>query len=338
MVFSSRLFVCTFGIALSSFAHAQTRFATGIVNFTQGTGTGTFVPTNALGGPRGGGMTSGSLDVCSLGFGGALTLSFDVTLADGPGADLTVFENPITFAGQVFSEAAFVEVSTDGVHFARFPNRYAGPPTGLSGFTAPWGTYSGLTGCIPVRADVVGNSIDPLDPVVSGGEAFDLAALAPDPLVASGAVDLAAIHFVRLVDVQNGVGLDSFGNVIWDNAGAAGSADIDAVAVLNTAASITSSQPRVQVFIDAAGFLNVDVSDPDGLADIDLSTLHASFNLVPTGIARLQGLLPDVTTTPTSLHLRSALPFTGPRRRGVLSVSTRDLAGQFSAAQLILQG
>src|SRR6185503_20178351 len=124
---------CVIPFALSPLAHAQSRFATSVVSFTQGAGTGTFVPTNALGGPRGAGLTS----------------AFDVTIADGPGADLSVFENPFTFSNQVFSEVAYVEVSTDGVHFARFPSSYAGPSTPLPGFTAPWGTYAGLTGCIP---------------------------------------------------------------------------------------------------------------------------------------------------------------------------------------------
>jgi hypothetical protein len=325
-------------VALSSLAHAQGHFATSVVSFSQGAGTGTFVPANALGGPQGGGLTSGSLHVCTLGYGGSLTLGFDVTINDGPGADFSVFENPLTFSNQVFSEVAYVEVSTDGVSFARFPSRYVGPPTGVPGFTAPWGTYSGLTGCVPVRANVLTNSIDPLDPVVSGGEAFDLAALATDPLVVSGAVDLAAIHFVRLADVQNGVGLDSSGNIIWDNAGASGSADIDAVAVLHAASFVPGPGPSVQVFFDAAGFLNVDVSDPNGLADIDPASLHASFDLATVGLARLQGILPDVTMDATHLHMRSAMPFTGPRRRGVLSVSARDFAGRSSAAQLFLQG
>jgi hypothetical protein len=237
----------------------------------------------------------------------------------------------------VFSEVAYVEVSTDGTSFARFPSRYVGPPTGVPGFTAPWGTYSGLTGCVPVRSNVLTNSVDPLDPVVSGGEAFDLAALTTDPLVVSGAVDLAAIHFVRIVDVQNGVGLDSFGDIIWDNAGTSGSADIDAVAVLHAATLVPSVGPIVQVYFDASGFLNVDVSDTNGLADIDPASLHASFNLVTVGLPRLRGILPDVTMTATNLHMRSSVPFTGPRRRGVLSVSARDFAGRSSAAQLFLQ-
>jgi hypothetical protein len=220
----------------------------------------------------------------------------------------------------------------------RFPNRYAGPPTGITGFTAPWGTYSGMTGCVPVLANVATNSIDPFNPTVSGGEAFDLASLASDPSVVSGAVDLHAIHFVRLVDVRNGVGTDTFGHVIFDNAGATGSADIDAVAVINDTTTITSHQPDVELYIDPLGYLNLVISDPDGFSDVDQTTLKVSYDLIQTDVLRLRGLLPDISTTPTSLHMRSLVPMQGSGRFGVLSVSTRDLSGQFSASQIVLQG
>lgn len=330
------LFLFTFTIG--SVAAAQNRFATTVVSYTQGTGGGIFVPSNALGGPQGAGLSNGSLDVCTLGVGGQLTLGFAVTIANGPGADLTVFENPFVYAGEVFSEVAYVEVSTDGVQFARFPSHYSGPSTGFTGFTAPWGTYSGLTGCIPVLANVATNTIDPLDPVLSGGEAFDLSALIGDPLVTSGAVNLNAIHFVRLLDVPHASGLDSYGNVIWDNSGPTGTADIDAVAVINDTSTMTSTQPAVSLYFDGLGYLNLDISDPNGFADIDQSTLHVSFDLAPVSVTRLRGLLPVVNTTSTSLHMRSAVQFPGSGRRGVLSVSTRDFSGQFSAAQIVLQG
>lgn len=325
-------------LVLGSLANAQNRFATSVASFTQGSGGGIFTPANALGGPQGAGLGNGSLDVCTLGVGGELTLGFDITIANGPGADLIVSENPFLFAGQPFSEVAYVEVSTDGASFARFPSRYAGPPTGLAGFTAPWGTYSGLCGFVPVLANVATNTIDPFDPVISGGEAFDLAALGSDPLVTSSVVNLSAIHFVRLVDVPHASGLDSFGNVIWDNSGPAGTADIDSVAVIQHTGTISASQPTVELSIDALGYLSLDISDPDGFVDIDRSTLHVSFNLVQTGVTRLRGLLPIVTTTATSLHMRSATPIVGSGRRGVLAVSVKDLAGQFSADQIVLQG
>jgi len=319
-------------------AQAQSRFATHVVAYSPGTGGGIFDPNNALGGPQGAGFQNGSLDVTTLGVGGSLTLGFDVTIADGPGVDFTVFENGFEFGGGVFAEVAWVEVSTDGVHFARVPNRYAGPAGGLPGSFAPYGTYAGLPGGMPVLANVTTNAIDPFDPVVSGGDAIDLADLAGDPLVVAGIVDLSAIHFVRLVDIPDGAGLDSFGNVIWDNSGATGTADFDAIAVIQHTGTITATQPRVDLYLDASGYLNLKLEDPDGVPDLDFSTFQASFDLRPITYGRLRKLLPVLTRTPTSLNLRSRTPFVGSGRMGVIGVSIRDAAGQFSADQIALQG
>ncbi len=62
-------------------------------------------------------------DVVSLGDGGHALLTFDITISDGPGPDLAVFENAFLVGGptNVFAELGFVEVSSDGVNFARFP-------------------------------------------------------------------------------------------------------------------------------------------------------------------------------------------------------------------------
>lgn len=318
-------------------ASAQTRFATSVVSYVQGTGGGVFVPTNALGGPRGAGLSSGSLDVCTLGVGGSLTLGFDVVIADGPGADLVLFENGFV-AGGVYSEVAYVEVSTNGVDFARFPSRYAGPSSGLPGFTAPWGTYGGLVGAVPVLTNVATNTIDPFDPTVGGGDGFDLATLATDPLVVGGLLDLANVNYVRIVDVPHATGTDAVGNVIWDNSGATGSADVDAVAIVNHVGNLSASRPVVELEYDVLGHLVLRLEDPDGFVDIDQTQLRVSYNLVPASVTRLRGLLPQQTITPTGIVMRSAVPFVGSGRFGVLSVSAKDFAGQACTDQIALQG
>lgn len=325
-------------------------FATQVVDYAPGTGGGIFTASNILGGPRGAGFGSGSLDVATLGVGGSITVGFDVTIADGPGVDLTVFENGFEAGAGVFAEVAWVEASTDGIHFARFPSRYAGPAAGLPG-VAPYGTYSGLPGGSPVLANVLTNSISPFDPVVSGGDALDLADLADDPLVTGGLVDLAAIHFVRLVDIPHASGTDSDGHVIWDNSGPGGSADYDAVAVIQHTGSIAPTQPVVDFFLDASGYLNLRLEDPDGFGDLDRGTLHASFDHrslafrskhasfdAELDYGRLRLLLPVATPTPNGVVLRSAAPVVGSGRKGILSVSIRDRAGSFSADQIALQG
>ncbi|HPS82780.1 MAG TPA: T9SS type A sorting domain-containing protein [Bacteroidales bacterium] len=56
--------------------------------------------------------------VVSLGDGGIADIFFTVPLSDGNGFDFAVFENPLT---DTFLELAFIEVSSDGIHFFRIP-------------------------------------------------------------------------------------------------------------------------------------------------------------------------------------------------------------------------
>ena len=71
-------------------------------------------PGNALGPAQG-----IAEEVVCLGRGGQITLTFSGGIADGPGADFAVFENGVN---DYFLELAYVEVSSDGVNFVRFPN------------------------------------------------------------------------------------------------------------------------------------------------------------------------------------------------------------------------
>jgi len=66
-------------------------------------------------------MATGIADneVVSLGDGGMATLTFDTVISDHDGWDFAVFENGF---GHGFLELAFVEVSSDGSHFVRFPS------------------------------------------------------------------------------------------------------------------------------------------------------------------------------------------------------------------------
>lgn len=56
--------------------------------------------------------------VVSLGDGGSVICSFPFPITNGPGYDFAVFENSID---DTFLELAFVEVSSDGVNYVRFP-------------------------------------------------------------------------------------------------------------------------------------------------------------------------------------------------------------------------
>lgn len=66
---------------------------------------------------------AGGNTIVSLGDGGIATLSFSHAIIDGPGFDFAVFENGFSPAvpEQAFLELGFVEVSSDGQRFVRFP-------------------------------------------------------------------------------------------------------------------------------------------------------------------------------------------------------------------------
>jgi hypothetical protein len=176
-------------------------WADAVVSFTPGPGAGygeARLPDVVLGPPHGGGASSGSLDVLSLGRGGSLVLAFtDEGLVDGPGVDLLVFENP--FSG--FMETGAVAVSDDGVTWFEFP----------CASTDRDGGFPGCAGVQPVFDDVDTGLLS-LDPAVAGGDGFDLAQ-----------VGLARARFVRVRDTGD--------NPFY--APPSGGFDLDAVAVVH---------------------------------------------------------------------------------------------------------
>ncbi len=130
------------------------------------------------------------LDVVSLGDGGKITMTFTPPITNGPGADFVIFENGFPSGGYLFAELAFVEVSTHGITFARFPS-VSLTPDPVEGYNIldPTNVHN-LAGKHP------GGNIYPCQ-----GTPFDLSALAGNPLVVSGQVDLGQINYVRVVDV-----------------------------------------------------------------------------------------------------------------------------------------
>lgn len=328
-------FAVAFCAAAGPFVSAQSPYATQVVSYTQGTGGGIFLTDNVLGGPRGAGLGSGSLHVLTIGAGGSLTLGFDVTICDGPGADFTAFENGFlfgpVFGGSVFAECAFVEVSTNGVDFARFPVKYYAPTANGT----PMGSLAGLCGGMPVLANVLTNTISPFDPVVSGGESFDLADLAQDPLVVAGVVDLQAIHFIRFADVVAGVDLDVNGKPIPGGA----TADLDAVAVLHHTAE-PAGGPVCDFWIDAAGILRWRLGDPDGFMDLDVGSLASFLNLQPFDPFELLSYFLLVSFDGQVAEAVLAFPLdtiSNPALPLMLAASIGDLTGNRAGDQVALQ-
>lgn len=120
---------------------------------------------------------------------GAITLTFDAPIVDGAGPDLVVFENTFPSATGLFAELAYLEVSTDGEVFARFPCvSLTAEPIAQYGTMDPTDVYN-LAGML-INAYGSGQ-----------GTPFDLADLAENSAVLSGDLDLADVNYVRVVDI-----------------------------------------------------------------------------------------------------------------------------------------
>ena len=330
---ASRRFVatiCTVGFLSAPPLCAQSLHATTVIAYDDKgqSGGGIFTRANLLGAPDG--------NVCTLGVGGFVTLGFAVTIVDGPGADFLVAENPF-FSGPVgnaFSEAAFVEVSSNGVDFARFPAGYYGAQVYPGPFgTVPVAAYSNLAGICPV---VFGPTIDVRDVVAAGADAFDLADLRSDPLVIAGKVKLTQIKQVRIVDVVSGIDLDGRGTKIFDPS--TGSADIDGVTVIHHSGDTAPSRPTVALTIPTDGNLTLTISHPAGLSALDPATFGIS--LYGTPLANPFDLLgaltlTAVTATGFTVRLGGTLP---PGFLLRMSVSIADQQGHISGATSIRPG
>ena len=164
-----------------------------------------------------------TLTVVSLGDGGSVTLEFEMAIPDGPGDDFAVFENSFydNVSGDLFAELAFVEVSSNGIDFARLETETLNAsPVGTGGTLNP-DLYLGFAGL-----DEAGQ-----------GTGFDLAELLGHPLETSGLLDLQDVRFVRLVDVVgDGSTFDDFGQPIYDpypTPFASGGFDLDGVGVIH---------------------------------------------------------------------------------------------------------
>lgn len=313
------------GFAAGSLLPAQSPFASSVVssNTNGGAGGGIFNPSNALGAP------SGATHVHSLGIGGELVLQFVPPIVDRPGADLIVGENPFRLTGtwwQTFAEVAFVEVSSNGVDFVRFPARYFGAAVSPGAFgTVPVGAYQNLAGQTPVLAGPPG--IDAQDVVEAGGDAFDLGDLAGEPLVANGTVDLQAIAYVRLVDVLNGSSLDAAGTTIFD--AGSGSADIDCVTAIHQQGAIVGSPPRIDLAIAIDGTMTMRLEDPDGWQDLDPTSLRGALFGIPVDAFGLLTAFTVVAADATGFSLVQPYPLPN-ELLFTLSFSVKDVAGNRS--------
>ncbi|MBL0309460.1 MAG: T9SS type A sorting domain-containing protein [Bacteroidetes bacterium] len=166
----------------------------------------------------------GENGVVSLGDGGIATLTFSSPIFNGPGFDFAVFENGFSVAGTplAFLEFAFVEVSSDGNRFVRFP------------------TISNIQDTIQLAMEGMDASLvnNLAGKYVAGyGTPFDL-----EELKDSAGLDVLHITHVRVVDVVGSIDsqfatYDSQGKKIndsWPTPFPSGGFDLDAVGVIHS--------------------------------------------------------------------------------------------------------
>ncbi len=141
---------------------------------------------------------------------GQITLTFSQPIHNGPGPDFVVFENGFisdytlptgSVAGQIFAELAYVEVSTDGQTFVRFPSVSLTLPLDPNGLTDPSKGGTGAYGCIdPTNVyNLAGKHANAYGS--SWGTPFNLKDIANASAVLNGAVDINNINYIRIVDI-----------------------------------------------------------------------------------------------------------------------------------------
>ncbi len=191
---------------------------------------------------------SDTADVVVLGEGGDITLGFDYYITDGEGYDFAIFENSLN---DTFLEFAYVEVSSDGEHFVRFPNFYTGAsPVGSDiddGNNDPTKAYNlgskyriGF-GCgydLSELSDAYEYALSHYNPEtgeVSASSTFS-AEYMKSLLEDFEYLDLDAVSYVRIVDVVgDGSCLDSMGRPIYDAYPTQGTSgfDLSGVGIIN---------------------------------------------------------------------------------------------------------
>ncbi|HEY2146353.1 MAG TPA: PEP-CTERM sorting domain-containing protein [Pirellulales bacterium] len=196
-------------------------------------------PTNALGPSD---AATNFAGVVSLGDGGQITLGFTQPIRNGAGPDFAVFENGFASGGLAFLELGFVEVSSDGLNFFRFP---ASSLTQTATQVASFGLLDATN-----LDDLAGKY------VAGFGTPFDLGQLAG----VSPLLDVNNVNYVRIVDVVGSIDPmyathDAFGNIVndpWPTASASSGFDLDAVSVINAV-----PEPSSLALLMIGGFLGL---------------------------------------------------------------------------------
>jgi hypothetical protein len=129
---------------------------------------------------------------------GWIILTFDEPIRNNRGYDFAIFENGLlsnyttsegSAAGEILAELAYVEVSSNGEDFVRFPSLSLTEQPGDLFSTIEMNNVYNLAGKHPNAYNIC------------TGTPFDLQELADHSMVTSGLVDINDIKYIRLVDI-----------------------------------------------------------------------------------------------------------------------------------------
>lgn len=256
-----------------------------------------------LAGPNDSTLATGiaeGIGVVSLGDGGKATLQFPNPITNGPGYDFAVFENSFS---DDFLELAFVDVSSNGIDFVRFP---AVSLTDTSQQVSTFGLIN------PEKINNLAGKYRFLY-----GTPFDLEDLNP-----SLHLDLQRITHVRIVDVvgcincENFTSYDSQGNIINDpypTPFPQGGFDLDAVGVIHFAPAQlaeTKSNNTLKIFPNpqqSGGRIRILSAKEEGFEQIILSNQQGK-ELLHLFQTTNEITLPDL---PAGIYFLSALSKSG---------------------------
>jgi hypothetical protein len=220
---------------------------------------------------------AGQNGVVSLGDGGSVILQFDKPIKNGPGPDFAVFENGITVIGDstLFMELAFVEVSSDGNHYIRFP---------AMSFTPTNKQIVNGEGNSPAFISNLAGKY-----AATWGTPFDL-----QVLQGSTGINLQSITHVKIVDVVGSLDdryatYDVLGNKINDpfpTPFASGGFDLDAVGVINQQLELYAGQAINTAFIQFPSLIQSDellrIQDLPGSGQLTIYDLQGKVILQQT--------------------------------------------------------
>ncbi len=208
--------------------------------------------------------------VVSLGDGGSATVTFERPVTNGPGWDFAVFENSFS---DTFLELAFVEVSSDGVNFYRFPATSNTQDTlQIDGF--------GI-----IDATKINNFAGKYR--AGFGTPFDLEELNTIPQL-----DINAITHIKIIDVVGCIQsqystYDSNGNKVndpWSTPFPSGGFDLDAVGVIHQLPqSIAEANPSTSILIHPNPVSDFLIIENHNIATLDFTLTSMSGQIIVHG-------------------------------------------------------